>query len=194
MHVVIRLEVIDAGDGNQTNSQQQSQQQPADENATVRAAERISETMLHRTLTKTEKEAAGAVVHYAFGTAVGAMYGAVAEVAPRTSAAWGLPFGTAVWLGADEIAVPRSDSRSHPSSIQRRLTRRHWRRIASGVRPDERSRAPPSVVDTRMKKATCARVSFCAERRRPNPADVSIRRRASASPPVLSGEPRQLLR
>jgi uncharacterized membrane protein YagU involved in acid resistance len=27
-------------------------------------------------------------------------------MAPSTTAAWGLPFGAAVWLGADEVAVP----------------------------------------------------------------------------------------
>src|SRR5690242_16339683 len=52
------------------------------ENATVKAAEMISEMVFGHELQQSEKEPAGAVVHYAFGTASGALYGALAEVAP----------------------------------------------------------------------------------------------------------------
>ena len=45
-------------------------------------------------------------MHYAFGTVVGGVYGVVAEFAPVVTTGAGVPFGTAVWLGADEIAVP----------------------------------------------------------------------------------------
>jgi uncharacterized membrane protein YagU involved in acid resistance len=37
---------------------------------------------------------------------MGALYGALAEVAPQTTIGHGTPYGAAVWLGADEIAVP----------------------------------------------------------------------------------------
>jgi uncharacterized membrane protein YagU involved in acid resistance len=57
-------------------------------------------------LTKSEKKVAGPAVHYALGTSVGALYGAVAELAPEVSAGVGLPFGAAFWLVADETAVP----------------------------------------------------------------------------------------
>lgn len=45
-------------------------------------------------------------MHYGFGTVTGAAYGVAAEVAPASAAGEGLPFGTFVWLTADEIAVP----------------------------------------------------------------------------------------
>ena len=37
---------------------------------------------------------------------VGALYGAAAEIVPRVTTAFGLPFGVAVWLGAHVIVVP----------------------------------------------------------------------------------------
>lgn len=91
-----------AHDGGQPQRGQSSD----DEDATMKTAEAIAEAVLDRGLTRSEKQAAGPVVHYAFGSTVGAVYGAVAELAPGAAAAWGLPFGTTVWLGADEIAVP----------------------------------------------------------------------------------------
>ena len=76
------------------------------ENATVRTAEKISEGVFDRPLREEEKKLAGPAVHYAFGTAVGALYGAIADVWPEATAAAGMPFGAAVWLGADEVALP----------------------------------------------------------------------------------------
>jgi putative membrane protein len=83
-----------------------SQQESDSENATAKTADAVSETLMHRTLTKSEKGIAGPLVHYAFGSAMGTMYGVAAELAPRTATGWGLPFGTALWFGADEVAVP----------------------------------------------------------------------------------------
>src|SRR5262249_17565750 len=53
-----------------------------------------------------QKEPAGNLVHYVFGTAVGGLYGLLAEKAPHTRAGFGTLYGTAVWLGADEVALP----------------------------------------------------------------------------------------
>ena len=77
-----------------------------DDNATERVASAISETVFDRELTESEKEKAGAAVHYAFGATTGAMYGAVADIAPGVTACKGLLFGAAVWVVADEAVVP----------------------------------------------------------------------------------------
>src|ERR1044072_6955310 len=74
--------------------------------ATVKAASAVSEEVFHHELTDSEKEVAGPAVHYAFGTATGAVYGAMAEVLPDVTLGAGLPFGAAVWLLADEVTVP----------------------------------------------------------------------------------------
>jgi putative membrane protein len=86
--------------------QERGRDREADD-ATVRAAVVISKRLFGLELMAREKkEMAGAVVHYAFGVATGGIYGALAELAPATTAGAGLPFGAAVWLFADEIVVP----------------------------------------------------------------------------------------
>ena len=77
-----------------------------EEDATVKTAEAISEGLFHHELTADEKKVAGPAVHYSFGTLTGGVYGALAELTPKVTRGVGLPFGTAVWLGADEVAVP----------------------------------------------------------------------------------------
>lgn len=77
-----------------------------DEPATVKTAEAISENVFDHKLKKSEKESAGVAVHYAMGATSGLIYGIASEIAPAATAGWGLPFGAAVWLIADDIVVP----------------------------------------------------------------------------------------
>ncbi len=74
--------------------------------ATVKTASAISENVAGRGLTDSEKRVAGPAVHYAFGSTMGALYGLAAELMPKASAGRGVPFGAALWFGADEVAVP----------------------------------------------------------------------------------------
>ncbi len=84
----------------------QERQTEADgEDATMRTAEWVSEGLLHQQLSKEQKKKLGPVVHYSFGTLTGAMYGALAEVAPKAAAGKGVLFGTAVFAGADELSL-----------------------------------------------------------------------------------------
>ena len=76
------------------------------EPATVKAAKMISESAFDHKLTKKEKEIAGPAMHYAMGATSGAIYGIASELAPLTTSGAGLPFGAAVWLIADDIAIP----------------------------------------------------------------------------------------
>jgi hypothetical protein len=85
---------------------EQAQDASNDENATVKTAQVISEKVFGHELQKSEKEPAGAAVHYAFGTLSGGLYGALAEVTPQLTTAAGLPFGAGFWLLADEVSVP----------------------------------------------------------------------------------------
>jgi putative membrane protein len=91
------------GQNLQVTSNQNDQEQ---EDATVETAKAISEGIFGHELKESEKRPAGAVVHYAFGTVTGGLYGAAAEMAPQVTTAAGLPFGAAFWLVADEIVVP----------------------------------------------------------------------------------------
>jgi putative membrane protein len=77
-----------------------------DDDAAERTASAIAVGVFDHELTEREKEKAGTAVHYAFGVGTGAVYGAAAELAPVLTSGAGLPFGTAVWLAADEGLVP----------------------------------------------------------------------------------------
>jgi putative membrane protein len=92
-------------EGQQTGQGAEHDKENQDD-ATVKAAKAISEGIFGHKLKENEKKPAGTVVHYAFGTATGGLYGAVAEFAPEVTTGAGLPFGAAFWLVADEIAVP----------------------------------------------------------------------------------------
>jgi putative membrane protein len=46
------------------------------------------------------------------------VYGAIAEVWPSAGNAWGLPFGAALWLGADQAVVPALGFGSKPSDTR----------------------------------------------------------------------------
>ena len=76
------------------------------DDATVKTASAISEGLFDHKLTRSEKKIAGPLVHYAFGTSVGGLYGAAAELVPGVTTGAGLPFGAAFWLVADETALP----------------------------------------------------------------------------------------
>lgn len=74
--------------------------------ANVKVADEVSETVFDHKLTKSEERPAGEIVHYAMGGVSGLIYGAAAEVDPMATVGGGLPFGAAVWMVADNIAVP----------------------------------------------------------------------------------------
>jgi putative membrane protein len=80
--------------------------QATGEGATVKTAEAISTQVLDHELDSKEKKWAGPAVHYAFGTIVGALYGALAERMPAARACRGTAYATAVWIAGDEIGVP----------------------------------------------------------------------------------------
>lgn len=77
-----------------------------DDDAPERLANAISVGLFDRELSKREKEKAGTVLHYAYGTSMGALYGAAAELAPSVTTCEGTLFGAAVWVTADEGVVP----------------------------------------------------------------------------------------
>ena len=95
----------DQPEGEGTNEENQHDSQDGDD-ATVKVAKKITAPFRTRPLSKQEKKKAGPIVHYAFGGSMGALYGAVAERLPSVKNGFGMTFATALFLGADEIAVP----------------------------------------------------------------------------------------
>lgn len=52
------------------------------------------------------RQIGGSIMHYAMAGGLGALYGALRELAPAVGGARGVAYGALVWLVADEVAVP----------------------------------------------------------------------------------------
>jgi uncharacterized membrane protein YagU involved in acid resistance len=99
------------GGGDENSSGQQG------DDATMKTASAISEAITGEALSRDGKKTGGPIVHYVFGSAIGALFGAVAEVTPATTRGAGLPFGATVWLVADEIGVPLAGLSQKPQDV-----------------------------------------------------------------------------
>ena len=74
--------------------------------ATVRAANKVSRKVTGDFLDKKDKPIAGEATHFAFGAALGGLYGLIAEYRPEVTKGFGTSFGTTAALVFDEGAVP----------------------------------------------------------------------------------------
>ena len=81
------------------------QERSEGQNSNELAAQTIAIAGLGRHLSRDELRMAAPLMHYAFGTVVGALYGAYADRL-RGRRASGIGLGTTLWLTADEIAMP----------------------------------------------------------------------------------------
>lgn len=88
-------------------SQPVNPNQPPPDDATMKTADAIVHTFSggHH-LSREGKKVGGPIVHYAFGTLMGACYGALAETTPQVTDGAGTAFGAALFAGADLVAVP----------------------------------------------------------------------------------------
>lgn len=80
------------------------------EDATIEAAGKLAH-VVGKELTHEQRKQASPLIHYGFGMAMGALYGMAMETSPRQVRAQRIPFagsvfGSALFLGADEMAVP----------------------------------------------------------------------------------------
>lgn len=95
------------GNGKRGNVQRAAGAEPPREDATMKTADAIVSTLSGgRHLSYEGKKKGGPVVHYAFGAVMGGVYGALAERVPSTTAGFGTGFGSALFAGADLLAVP----------------------------------------------------------------------------------------
>ena len=84
----------------------QQYRKPQGEPSTYKAADVVAKATTGHPVPEWKKPLAGAAVHYAFGGAVGAIYGAAAAGNPDITSGAGLPFGASLWLIADELGMP----------------------------------------------------------------------------------------
>ena len=85
---------------------QQQEQRGEQEPPTDKVASDLSKNIFQRELEGDTKRLAGNAVHYGFGAAIGGIYGALAELYPALTTGHGTLYGSTVWLGADELALP----------------------------------------------------------------------------------------
>lgn len=122
----------DDGSEEEESGQEESSSEGGEEEGdpTVKAATAITEPLLGRSLTAEEKQMAGPAVHYAMGVFSGAIYGVAAEMEPHVSMGYGVPFGTAVWMLADDVAVPAlgltGPPTQFPPSMHAYALASHW--------------------------------------------------------------------
>jgi putative membrane protein len=99
------------------------------EDATLKAADWLLKSATGMTLSKERKRAAGPVVHYAFGAVAGALYGGLVEYKRHSRLSRGALLGTALFIGADEIAVPAlglsQSPTEYPLSVHARALSAH---------------------------------------------------------------------
>jgi putative membrane protein len=89
------------------NERQAIESEVPKEDATMKSADEIVSTVTGgQHLSWEERQKAGPAVHYAFGALMGSFYGGLAEFWPRVRAGFGTTFGSALFTGADLIAVP----------------------------------------------------------------------------------------
>jgi hypothetical protein len=105
-----------------------SARQRAGDDATVKAASALWRKATGHAPSQQVKEIGGPLLHYGMGAASGAFYGATAERSrlPR----WvGLPFGAALFAGADVLAIPllglAKPPRRHPVQVYGRALAAH---------------------------------------------------------------------
>lgn len=105
-----------------------SARQQSGDDATVRAASAVWHRVTGHSPSQRVKEIGGPLLHYGMGAAAGAFYGATAGRTriPRWA---GLPFGAAVFVAADVIAVPllglAEPPRRHPVQVYGRALVAH---------------------------------------------------------------------
>ena len=73
--------------------------------APVKVAAAVTASLTGGRLRKAEKEPAGRIVHYAFGTASAIGYGVLADLAPIVTLGFGTLFGIAVWILLDNLML-----------------------------------------------------------------------------------------
>jgi hypothetical protein len=104
------------------------QERSEHQNSNELAAQAIARPIPSRTLTREELCFAAPLIHYMFGAAMSALYGAYAQRRPASTS--GAGFGTTVWLAPDEIGMPllglsapttRRPLEMHPQSLAAHL-------------------------------------------------------------------------
>jgi len=108
---------LSPGKHNGLENSPQELREKTDEDPTAQVATVLTEKVARIEPGPRAIKVGGALVHYAFGSGLGAVYGAVSELVPAARYAAGAPFGAAVWAAADLAAVPALGLSKPPNRI-----------------------------------------------------------------------------
>jgi len=112
--------VRQAGTDKEAKSKKEQSSNKEDDNATNKVADAVARAS-GKNLSPGQKKIGGTLVHYAFGTLMGAAYGVAVELGSRrirkNPLLSGLGFGAALFAGADEVAVPTLGLSQPPSKV-----------------------------------------------------------------------------
>lgn len=97
------------------HKQRQQESSQLEEDVTMKIADKVTVAATGgQHLSMEGERKGGPIVHYAFGTLAGAVYGGMAEYSSAVRAGFGTAFGAALFLGADVVAVPALHLSSPP--------------------------------------------------------------------------------
>jgi putative membrane protein len=89
------------------NREEQQTQGEQEDDATMKTADAVVNAVTGgQHLSHEGREKAGPVVHYSFGALMGGVYGGLAEYSPAVRSGFGTSFGSALFTGADLVAIP----------------------------------------------------------------------------------------
>lgn len=88
---------------------------PQGDNVTAKVADLALRKLTGKEPSERTKQTGGAVVHYGFGTLVGAVYGAAVEHLPFAKSGFGALYGTTLFVVADEFLLPRLELAHWPA-------------------------------------------------------------------------------
>jgi len=107
LFITAAMKAQQAAKSPEEQAREQAQQNQQDsEDSTMKVADTITWLATGHHLSQHGKQKGGPIVHYAFGTLMGALYGALAELSHTSTTGAGTAFGTGLFIAADEIMVP----------------------------------------------------------------------------------------
>jgi uncharacterized membrane protein YagU involved in acid resistance len=107
------------------HDQEQKEKQAAEQEGSTEIVARKIAAVAGSQLAKEDKKKAGQVVHYVFGTLMGVVYAVSVELLPGITGS-GAAFGTLLFLGADEVAVPAFQLSPPPTDTAPTDHLQHW--------------------------------------------------------------------
>ncbi len=108
------------------HQQEQKAQQAAQQEGSTEIVARKIANAAGSQLGGDDKKTAGQAVHYTFGTLMGIVYSVSAELLPQVTTGAGTAFGTLLFLGADEVAVPAFQLSPPPTQTAPTDHLQHW--------------------------------------------------------------------